>query len=201
MKVKSSKCPLRKQSEASKVKSLREKGFAPVYLIVIVVLGVVLGGGAYLVSKKVGKRVILPKTEEKVTQLIETSKTIKPTTEKQLETIKKTETSGKTESQPQTTIESTAGPVMPTIKVNFSKKGTLLAREDGWIFLWDEPGQLALNVKLKFTEQSVCIFGGREKDCPLLNVGPESYDYVSLEGNRNDGEVTVVKLEELKLPQ
>jgi len=201
MKVKSSKCPLRKQSEASKVKSLREKGFAPVYLIVIVVLGVVLGGGAYLVSKKVGKRVILPKTEEKVTQLIETSKTIKPTTEKQLETIKKTETSGKTESQPQTTIESTAGPVMPTIKVNFSKKGTLLIREDGWIFLWDEPGQLALNVKLKFTEQSVCIFGGREKDCPLLNVGPESYDYVSLEGNRNDGEVTVVKLEELKLPQ
>jgi len=60
MKVKSSKCPLRKQSEASKVKSLREKGFAPVYLIVIVVLGVVLGGGAYLVSKKAGKRVILP---------------------------------------------------------------------------------------------------------------------------------------------
>ena len=201
MKVKSSKCPLRKQSEASKVKSLREKGFAPVYLIVIVVLGVVLGGGAYLVSKKAGKRVILPKTEEKVTQLIETTETIKPTTEKQLETIKKTETSGKTESQPQTTIESTAGPVMPTIKVNFSKKGTLLIREDGWIFLWDEPGQLALNVKLKFTEQSVCIFGGEEKDCPLLNVGPESYDYVSLEGNRNDGEVTVVKLEELKLPQ
>ena len=201
MKVKSSKCPLRKQSEASKVKSLREKGFAPVYLIVIVVLGVVLGGGAYLVSKKVGKRVILPKTEEKVTQLIETTETIKPTTEKQLETIKKTETSGKTESQPQTTIESTAGSVMPTIKVNFSKKGTLLAREDGWIFLWDEPAQLALNVKLKFTEQSVCVFGGEEKDCPLINMGPESYDYVSLEGNRNDGEVTVVKLEELKLPQ
>jgi len=88
-----------------------------------------------------------------------------------------------------------------TAKGNFSKKGAVVAREDGWILVWDEPGRMAMNIKLKFTDQSVCILGGEKKDCGLINMGPQSYDYASVEGNESGDEVTVGKLEELKLQQ
>lgn len=88
-----------------------------------------------------------------------------------------------------------------SIKANFSKEGAFFAREDGWILLWDEPGRLALTVKVNFTDQSECFLGGEKKDCALINMGPESYDRVSLVGNRSGDEVTVTKLEEVKMPE
>ncbi len=100
-----------------------------------------------------------------------------------------------------TTQASPANSEAPSVKANFSKEGAFFARDDGWTFLWDEPGRLALNVKVKFTDQSVCLLGGEKKDCALINMGPKSYDRVSLEGERNGDEVTATKLEEVKMPQ
>jgi len=107
----------------------------------------------------------------------------------------------KKENLPNLTSEQKEKSETPSTKGNFSQKGAIFAGEDGWVLLWDEPGRMALTVRLIFTDKSTCIFGGEEKDCGLINMGPESYDYASVEGDRDDGEVTVIKLEELKLPQ
>lgn len=99
------------------------------------------------------------------------------------------------------TSKSTTKPETPSSKANFSKRGHLSVQEDGSLVLvWDEPGKLALNVRLKFTDQTICILSGEKQDCGQINREPENYDYVSVEGSRNDGEVTVTKLEELKAP-
>jgi hypothetical protein len=144
-------------------------GSTALILVLIVVLGIVIGGGIYLISKNVGgKGEVIPTTPA--------------TTGEEAEAGEGAGTTG------------SGG-------LNFSKKGTLLSREGGWVFLWDEPGRLAANVKLTFTNQSTCLFGGQEVDCDSLNNGPETYDYVGLEGNQTNGEVTVLRLEELELPQ
>jgi len=189
------------KSSKLKFKSFREKGIAPLYLLAIVTLGIIIGGGAYWAYKNVGKKEVLPKTEEKISGPVETTETTKPTTEKAVETGGKTGATGETGGKQSTTPGSTAKSETSPTQGNFSKKGAVFAREDGWTLLWDEPGRMAMNVKLKFTDQSICILGGEKKDCALINMGPQSYDYASVEGNRDDGEVTVIKLEELKLPQ
>lgn len=145
----------------------KEGGFAPIKLLVIVVLGIVIGGGVYWAYKNVGKKEISSTDKGKLTEPVETTSTTKPT-------IEKTTKTG-----------------------NFSKKGAAVAQEDGWVLIWDEPGQMAANVKLKFTDQSTCILGGEKKDCGLINLGPESYNRASVEGNRVGDEVTVIKMEEL----
>lgn len=105
---------------------------------------------------------------------------------------------------PKPSPTATASPASPTpstppaLESNFSKQGALVAREDAWYLVWDEPGNPAANAKLNFTPQSICLLGGENKDCGLINNGPESYDRVSLEGNNNNNEVTVIKVEELK---
>jgi len=96
-------------------------------------------------------------------------------------------------------VDESASEPVDSLEANFSKRGSLMTREEGWIFLWDEQGRLALTVKLNFADNSVCYLGGAKKDCGLINMGPESYDIVQVEGNRSDGEVTVIKLEELKM--
>lgn len=143
-------------------------------LLVIIVLGVVIGVGAYAAYNNLGEKEVLPTLKEKISEPAEITGTAKLTTP-----------------------ESTTKPGVPLAKGNFSKKGSLFAREDGWTLLWDEPGKLALNVKLKFTDQSVCILGGEKKDCGLINMGPESYNRASVEGDRVGDEVTVIKMEEL----
>lgn len=167
------------------------RGVVPIKLLVVVVLGVIVGAGAYVFYKN-PTRIIPQAPNEKLAEPVETTKTTKPTTEKAVETG-----GGKQSTKP----ESTAKPETPSAKGNFSKKGAVVAREEGWVLIWDEPGRMAMNVKLKFTDQSVCILGGEKKDCALINMGPQSYDYASVEGNRSNDEVTVIKLEELKLPQ
>ncbi len=89
----------------------------------------------------------------------------------------------------------------PSDKGNFSQKGNVSIQEDGGLWLvWDEPGRLALNVKLSFTGESTCILGGQKKDCGLLNKSQENY-YANVEGEKSGNEVTVDKLEEVKPPQ
>lgn len=156
------------------------------------VLGIVIGGGAYGIyrhtSQKSGSQTFL-KEEQVQPTAVQTPKSLEPTIAKSTTATPKLkeQEQGK---KPESTIA----------KGNFSREGAVMAREEGWILLWDEPGRMAMNVKLKFTDQSVCILGGEEKDCALINMGPQSYDRVKVEGNRTGDEVTVTKLEELKLP-
>ena len=151
-----------------------------------------VGGAAYGVYQYVGQKpgvLTLPKGELGEPTVIQEQKGPEPTA--------KPTTVAPTSKEPEQKEKSET----PSTKGNFSQKGAIFAGEDGWVLLWDEPGRMALTVRLIFTDKSTCIFGGEEKDCGLINMGPESYDYASVEGNRDDGEVTVIKLEELKLPQ
>lgn len=138
---------------------MKEKGFAYIFLLIVVIIGVVIGFLIYILSNN-----------------------------------------GILQTPPQA---SPASPETSSVKGNFSHEGAFFAREgeDGWTFLWDEPGRLALNVKVKFNDQSICYLGGEKEDCALINMGPKSYDRVSLEGERNGDEVTVTKLEEVKMPE
>ncbi len=144
-------------------------------LLIIVIIGVIVGVLVFILSNNQSK--------EKITR-----PTPVPATEAGKPTAPTSPTNSETPS---------------IIKSNFSHEGALFAQEgeDGWTFLWDEPGRLALNVKVKFTNQSICYLGGEKKDCALINMGPESYDRVSLEGERNGDKVTVAELEEIKMPQ
>lgn len=86
-------------------------------------------------------------------------------------------------------------------KGNFSQKGNVSIQEDGSLWLvWDEPGRMALNVKLKINNGSSCILGGQKKDCGLLSKSQENY-YVNVEGEKSGDEVIVTKLEESTPPQ
>jgi len=137
-----------------------------------VILGIVIGLGGYKAYDYFGRKTTLPTLTE--------------------------ETVGGTQEVSSGQSNDTGSELLA--KGNFSQKGTLIGQEDGWVLMWDEPGRLALNVKLKFTDQSICLLGDEEKDCALLNMGPESYEYVSVEGDKTDNEVIVIKLEESKLP-
>lgn len=175
-----------------KLKNKKLKGFTRANLLVIVVFGIVIGAAAYGIYRYLGRRPatsILP--EEELSQSFEEQKTesLEPTEKSTTATPKP-----KVEEQGEKSESTTA-------KGNFSKEGALFVAEERWTLLWDEPGRLALNVKLKFTDQSICYLGNEKKDCGLINMGPQSYDRVNVEGNRIDDEVTVIKLEEVPLPQ
>jgi len=136
-----------------------EKGLAMILLLIV--LGVVVAGGVYVLSKK-------------------------PINEKL-----GNDTNSQISSVPQTS------PVLSPAKGNFTKKGNLSLQENGDLFLvWDEPGNPAANVKLKFTAQSICIIGGIGKDCNLAKTITEGSSYVEVEGNLADNKVEVIKLEE-----
>jgi hypothetical protein len=160
---------------------MKNQGSLLIKLLAIIVLGIVIGGGAYLIYSRMGGSPTFKTPVEKTPLSVETRDNA----------VDSGSLTSGTETETQT----------PSVVVNFTQQGSLFVRDGSWVFLWDEPGQIALNVKLKFTDQSDCILGGEEKDCGLINNGPEDYDYVSLEGNREGDEVTVVKLEELELPQ
>lgn len=179
-----------------KIKNLYGEGFGPIKLLVIVALGVIIGVGAYVFYKNPTS--IIPWVPNE--KLAEPGETTETTTEKAVETGGKTGVTEETGSKQSTPPESAMKSEKSSTKGNFSQAGALMAREDGWTLLWDEPGRMAVNIKLKFTDQSICYLGGEKKDCGLINMGPQSYDRVSVEGNRTGDEVTVTKLEELKLP-
>ncbi|MBU1000001.1 hypothetical protein KKE78_01210 [Patescibacteria group bacterium] len=152
---------------------MKEKGSAFITLLVIVIIGMAIGIVIYILSSNRALK----------------EKTVQP------DPVAVTETKNQATQIPQT------NPEPSSVKSNFSHEGAFFAGEDGWVFLWEEPGQLALTVKVKFTGQSVCRLGGGEKDCALISTGPESYDRVILEGERVGDEVTAIKVEEVKMPQ
>lgn len=88
------------------------------------------------------------------------------------------------------------------LEVNFSTGGMIFDenRKTGvkeWTFLYDEPGRLAIDVKLIFTDQSMCALDGPEKACDMDNFDWTKYaedTYFDLEGHKEGNEVTVVKL-------
>jgi hypothetical protein len=88
-------------------------------------------------------------------------------------------------------------PVAAT-QVNFSKTGNILSWDSKtesyakeWTFLYDEPGALALNVKLIFNANSICNLGEGDSNCDQkFNNG----DTVSVEGFEDGGKVVVTKL-------
>jgi len=77
------------------------------------------------------------------------------------------------------------------IEVNFSKTGNLLDREE-WILLYEEPGNPAIDVSLKFTPASRCDLGNGESACDTSQF--ENGSLVTVKGHREDKEVTVATL-------
>jgi hypothetical protein len=86
--------------------------------------------------------------------------------------------------------------------INFSQSGNVLnwdsrteSYTEDWTLLYEEPGNPALSVKLVFDENSRCDVGEGEEvyDRSKLNNG----DRAKIEGNKSDGEVTVVTLKKL----
>lgn len=147
-------------------------------ILLIVFLGIAVGGGAYLLSKK-STNIKSGVPGGKITeQLIP-------------------------ETNPNLRI-SPAGQTNPTTSQaqgNFTQKGNLSLQENGNMFLvWDVPGNPAVNVQLKFTDQSICLIGGKN-DCSLLKKFADGLAYCRVEGNRISDKVTVSKLEEIPLPQ
>ena len=142
------------------------------------VLGIAVGGGAYLLSKKsTNIKLAIPGGE----------------------VVEQTMPGTNSNSQ----ISPAGGQNHPTTsqaRGNFTQKGNLSLHEDGSIFLvWDVPGNPAVNVRLKFTSQSVCLIAGKN-DCSQLRKFADGLAYCNIEGNQVGNEVTVTKLEELKLP-
>lgn len=91
-----------------------------------------------------------------------------------------------------------------SLPVNFSETGVILdwdaQREihtNEWRFLYDKPGALALTVKLELDKKSICDLGNGEKNCDKSEF--VNGTTVMLEGNRNNGEVTVVKMKKFTM--
>jgi len=85
------------------------------------------------------------------------------------------------------------------IKTNFSKRGVILnwdSRTESytkeWTFLYDEPGALALNVKLIFNEKSICNLGKIDMKCDPSKL--TNGTVTSVEGFEDKGKLLVTKL-------
>lgn len=94
--------------------------------------------------------------------------------------------------------------IAPQKRADFVKDGNLKLSGEGsematWVLLYDEPGQLALSATLILNNRSKCNFGKDEQICSEKHF--ENGLRVHLEGTKNGNEVTVIKLEELKLPE
>jgi hypothetical protein len=84
-----------------------------------------------------------------------------------------------------------ASAAIPLTPINFSRNGNLLDRE-GWILLYEEPGNPAIDVTLKFTQNSRCDFGRGELPCETSDFRNGSR--VEIEGNQSGKEVSVLKM-------
>lgn len=147
-------------------------------LVILLVLGIVVVGaiyGAYRFGRQ--KPSTLPPAVEQ--------------TEEPTEVEEPAETQGELEI-PKKEQETTEP--LKVVGVNFSQAGNLLNKE-GWILLYEEPGNPALDVNLKFTNDSLCDLGKGELPCDTSKF--EHGSRVQVEGNKSGKEVTVVKLKKL----
>ena len=83
--------------------------------------------------------------------------------------------------QPESTTKETISPKIP-LEANFSKTGEIVKNEEGLIFLYGEPGNPAVTVKLTFTNAS---------DATNLEDGTR----VKITGNKKNGELEVIEIE------
>jgi len=163
------------------MQSLREKGLTSIVILVIVVVGVAIGGGVYFLSKKSSNLKL--RVPGKGAGVVD-------------QTVPGVETQPNSQVSPSQQVS----PVVSQAQVNFTQKGNLSLHEDGSMYLvWDVPGNPAVNVQLKFTDQSTCLIGGKN-NCALLKKFADGLAYCQIEGNRVSDLVTVQKLEELQLP-
>lgn len=95
--------------------------------------------------------------------------------------------------QPEVTTQETIFPNIPP-KADFTRNGTLINKEGDWIFLYDEPGKLALTLKLEFTNISTCDFGEGKKRCDERQL--EEGTRVKINGYEKNNELTVIELEQ-----
>jgi len=92
------------------------------------------------------------------------------------------------------------------LQVNFSETGNIINWDsstesfvEDWVFIYDKPGTLVLNVKLVFNQNSVCDMGKGKELCDQSQFN--NGDTVSVEGLQDEGGVTVMKLEKITAPQ
>lgn len=81
-------------------------------------------------------------------------------------------------------------------EVDFIKTGNLVAGENNkWALLYEEAGQPALKVDLRFVDGSFCDLGQETKNCFVLPDGFfEVGDRVRIEGGRQNSEVFISRL-------
>ena len=87
------------------------------------------------------------------------------------------------------------------ININFTKTGNLAARGEefgnkAWGLIYEEPGSPALSVFLTFRQDSFCDLGSGEQPC--LDAQFEQGQRVKIEGDLQQGRVTVAKLTVIK---
>ncbi len=131
------------------IKKTKEQGFSFIIVLIIVIVGVAIGVIVYILNNnqsqtdnEVSNNGILQTLKEKVSP----SKPAEETKSQTMPVSPKPTSSQSSET--------------PSAKANFSQEGALFAKDDGWVLLWDEPGRLALNVRVKFNNQSGCYLGG-----------------------------------------
>lgn len=150
-----------------------EKGFAPV--VIAVILGVIVAAGyvGYQYISGVGGE----QTGElvSVTDPIGENPDIRPPT-------------------PTPNQDSHLEPNFETGGMLFDENRVTGAKE--WTFMYDEPGRMAILIKVKFTETSTCDLGMGVGTCNLGDYNIDDYNdaYFELSGYREGEEVTVISL-------
>jgi len=86
--------------------------------------------------------------------------------------------------------------IIPEQKPDFIREGSLRPKqendEEQWMFLYDEPGRLALNVVLDFNNRSKCDYGQGEQICNTKKFEPGQRAH--MEGLKNGDLVKVITL-------
>jgi hypothetical protein len=87
----------------------------------------------------------------------------------------------------------TPTPTFSPVKVNFTKTGNIVgSKEQGFGFIYEEPGKPALSASLKFTNGSICNSGVGFVSCDRATW--TAGDRVTVEGNKSGDTVTVLRL-------
>lgn len=167
-----------------------KKGIATIVLVFfLMICGIGVGLGAYLVSQQIKTSLSTSQSAGPVGELAPPAD-LQPSVEPEAQTV----SSPAEVNQPMS-----VSPEPLSLEINFSQSGTILdwdsqtERHTGiWRFLWDEPGALALNVELEFNQQSQCDWGQGNKVCQLESS--KNGTTVQLEGNRVDNKVIVINL-------
>lgn len=165
-------------------KTRNDQGFAPVTLLILIIIA---AGAIYGGSRLIKKPVDLLKVNVGSNQ-----PTSVPTGGMKQQVSPKEELPNPADQQ--------------VLVENFNKTGGLtdwdanFEKQTGnWVLLYDEPGRLALTAKLAFNAASICDLGDGEKPCDPAKFTLGAY--TNVRGNEQNGAVTVIKLTKMAGPQ